>query len=422
MQNSLSNLVVVMSGDKNYAFAIGNVLTGLKKHNPNLVDKVVIFQDKFDNDNKNAILKLYKNTEFIDYTPNYNPYLEKIVQYNKETKRSKWPYFCYACFEVFNIISTCKYVVYLDGDVIIKSDISNIINFGTISLRSGGRPLDVALGVSNDELHKIKCRNTGVVVIRNDIDFDGITNECYEMAYKYRKTNKLPDQSIINLVLARNKINISDLPHLYNDNLDGDVKHYIIHQTTSKKFWNNGIISLLEPEFEENEKIFQDLGGTKYNGSIKYKYALKWKRKKLMSKFLSLIEIYEFYYKLMMTKARNILINYRLNILESENILYASFDVKNKTHLRYELIAEPDYTYIKLYTNNRYYIKDINCEDLKFNYFEKNEKCIFEKQFKFLDIINDNFFTFIGEFHLFIESTYTKICNSISLSNEIQKA
>ena len=266
---SKKNLAIVFSGTRDLVFAMANVVIGIKKHSPNLEFDTIVYHDgicKEDQDRFNKIT----STSFKFY--NGNKYLEKLP----ETENiKKYSIMSFAIYEIFNLLNIYKRVIYLDSDLLIQKDITEMLSYGPIAMGNGRLTINEACGFEIlDENNNHSARSFGVVIVNDSLPrYEKLTTECYQLTKKYWDTLVFPDQGILNLVMALNKIKIENLPKKYNTGKAQSNLHKatIVHMQGGKsKFWNNGVSNIMFPEWNQNNEYWESLGGSPYIGPRYY--------------------------------------------------------------------------------------------------------------------------------------------------------
>jgi lipopolysaccharide biosynthesis glycosyltransferase len=256
------NNMLVMSATGDYAFAIANVLIGIKRHSENFFDKINIYHTGINDSDKKCINKIIP-CNFIFYSPNIPKTNANIIK--------RFSIASFAVYEVFDLLNTSRHVIYLDADTLIHKDISGILHYGPVALYLRGRILEKALGTKppqgiDGNQH---TGNSGVVLVSDTIDYKGMTELCYKKTLEYFDTLVLPDQAILSLAFNLRNIQINPLPSIYNSTLNTISPDQIItHQVTSRKFWPHGLVNFLAPEWRKNNEIWISHGGTPYQGSV----------------------------------------------------------------------------------------------------------------------------------------------------------
>lgn len=260
---------IVFSGTSNLAFAMANVMIGIKKHSPEFEFETVIYHNGISETDQECfnkiaptIFKYYNGNQYIDNLP----VTENI---------SKYSIMSFAIYEIFDLLKEYHTVIYLDSDLLIQKSISDIVSFGPISMSGGRLTINEACGCNIlDEYDDITARSSGVVIVNDHLpNYEALTLESYKLTKKYWNTLVFPDQAILNLVMALNKIPITNLPKKYNTGKAQNDLHKasIVHMQGGKsKFWNNGVSNIMFPEWNHNNEYWESLGGTTYTGPKYY--------------------------------------------------------------------------------------------------------------------------------------------------------
>lgn len=386
------NCTLCMSGSSSLIFSIGNVLLGIKKHSPNLFDRIVIYTEILPENDKKALKGIFDYVEIVEYSPQFNPFLAEIYS-DSTNKGARMPCFVYADFEIFNLIKDSKKVVYLDSDVLIKGDISSILNYvdeqSCIAMRKIAAKLDVAVGTKDPILSKLPFYNAGVIVINEHEKFSNFANECYKVAAEYAKTNAYCDQSSLTIACHRNNIKISRLPVIYNNNINCSdcFNNVIVHQNMKAKFWNQGVVNALFPEWNENDEQWRTLGGTPFSG-VKYRWEYKDLFKKGMKvKLNNLVSAYEILIKQFFEKLSADLLTRKI-ILNSQktgtnSLLFTVFKNDEK-YINVRITSSMLYLIVELQTSYDIDIKqvpDIFLEDNKIGFKYSESQILFKSKY-----------------------------------------
>ena len=260
-KNKKNRVTLIMGGTHDYAFALGNVLIGLEKMSPGLVDRALIFHNGISEHDRNCLRKI-RQCDFADYAP---PALMPLAG-NDTLKR--FSLLSFVSYETFSQLEHSEYVLFLDADLVILRDISGLLNYAPLGLKKGGYPLNTSLGPNDYGIDdSVLGPSSGVIIAHESMPYQGLTEQCYELTLKHWNSLHYPDQGIINLVLYRNGIKHNSFPISYNSGLNDFVPNrHIHHEGYAAKFWNNGIMNLLSPEWEGYDREWRALGGTPYVG------------------------------------------------------------------------------------------------------------------------------------------------------------
>lgn len=266
---SKGNVAIVLSGTSNLAFAMANVLIGVQKHSPDFATTFIIYQQGMSTLDRECLSKI-ATCRFIEYAGHAS-----INKLPTTDNINKYSIMSFAIFEIFSLLKEYTNVIYLDADLLIQKDISGIINYGPAAMGSGRLTVNEACGAEvlpNNT--KLIAKSSGVVIINDQLpNHEKLTEACYQHTAALWNTLVFPDQAILNLVLHLNNSKINDLPLTYNCGKIHKNLHdaAVVHTQGGKsKFWNNGVSNIMFPEWNRNNNMWLNLGGTPYSGPKYY--------------------------------------------------------------------------------------------------------------------------------------------------------
>lgn len=264
-------IALLLCSTGNEAFAVGNVIIGAKKYlfqNLSAQDYDIIFlTDKLESKDENALKNIFPRIIIEIYKSPFSKNMLNLRELNHFSS------FTYARFEAFNLLERYEKVFYVDTDIVIQKDISEIINIETplsISYFANKMPVSGNFTKENIDLVKDydlnKVSIIAAVFLINDKlnDYQIMTKWGYEKAEEY-KTN---DQSILNLLIQEFNIETHDLTESYGAYPTSNISKnaHIIHAIGPAKFWRG----TYNKEWEENNKIWIESGGnTTYEENAK---------------------------------------------------------------------------------------------------------------------------------------------------------
>lgn len=252
-----------MGGTSNHLPAIAAVVMEINEHLQD-VDDIVIYLDWIDK-KQIKILKSLSKINII--VKKYNLFLGTRYK-NGEVKYFSPMVFC-KC-EGFKLLNDYKKVIWTDYDVVIKSDINELIHDYTTGLYT----LDSFDTKAAFNFHKpveglnmdAKQSYCGMIIFNDDIkDYNKIHKDCYKSAKTYINDLYLVDQGIFDIVIDKHNIPVDYLdPYIYsfgkNEAVNGNEQDAkILHTYCNKKFWS-GIYNEI---FETNYSKWIAAGGKK---------------------------------------------------------------------------------------------------------------------------------------------------------------
>lgn len=261
---------VVMSGTANLAFAMANVMSSITRNSPNVVSEFIIYHDDMDNHDKDC-LAAFGPCRFIQYDPH-----PSLFSLRATPKIKQFSVMSFGLFEMFNHLDEFETVIYLDCDLLVQRDISEIVQYGPVAMVPGRLTISEACGLPDlgGKFDDRTARNTGVVVITRDLpDYSDYRDLAYEHTARFWNTLVLPDQGILNYLFALKDVEVVDLPVTFNmskGNRGVQDAAVIRAQGSLSKFWNNGVSNLMFPEWNLHYSLWLAAGGKPFEGKRYY--------------------------------------------------------------------------------------------------------------------------------------------------------
>ncbi len=258
---------VVFCGTSNHLFAMACVIMDLKRFSPNIADEILILHDGGVQDSDKKLINRIFATRFIEY----NFPIQDTSIFDQGTLR----YFSemvYAKFECLKLLNDYKTILFLDYDIVITKDISELMSpcaSGIKMLPAGNSVKDQLL----EEYRNIKLEGY-------DLDAEGICGStfvfqdnlknymemydfCYEKLRDCAKYLYTAEQAIFDFMIQKFNLQAVFLdPLKYTPHPRDPVKDAsILHAYGQPKFWNG----IENEQWQKNYAAWVEMGGTKYN-------------------------------------------------------------------------------------------------------------------------------------------------------------
>lgn len=264
-------IALLLCSTGNEAFAVGNVIIGAKKYLfqnlPHEDYDIIFLTDKLESEDENALKNIFPKIIIKIYK---SPFSKEMLNLRELNHFSS---FTYARFEVFNLLEEYEKVFYVDTDIVIQKDISEIINIKTpLAISYFANKMTVSGNFTKENMDLVKGYDlnkvsiiAAVFLINDSLNnYQIMSKWCYDKAEEY-KTN---DQSILNLLIQEFDIETHDLTESYGAYPTSSIAKdaHIIHAIGPAKFWRG----TYNKEWEENNKIWIEAGGnTTYEENAK---------------------------------------------------------------------------------------------------------------------------------------------------------
>lgn len=269
------NLAVLFGVTADYSFALGNVLYGLRQYSPELADDIIVYHDGL-SEEEQARLNAILPCRFVVYEPPVElpgHHLSKLT---------------FSRVEGFSLLREYRQVLWLDVDLLIRGDLSDILKYGGsgIACCYEPRPLGLLfpdLSQPPDDVGRCDLTkpyfNSGVMLLSDALERpEDIREWLYSLVRDYPKIClKSADQGAINLAAQVFGVPVTALPERFNQMICNDWHPAyqfnrdarIVHAITENKFWNYWFFR----EWEQRYCQWVDAGGAPAAG-----YRAPWRR------------------------------------------------------------------------------------------------------------------------------------------------
>jgi len=255
-----NNKAIVFGITGNWAFALGNVLLGLKKHSPDLKADIIVFYDTISLKNKAALRKIYP-VKFVKYKFQGDSRNINNINIFNEISFSR--------YECFSLLKLYEKILWLDVDILIQKDVSGIFEYEKAPLAmfsTGKKKLkgDFTVDWLDGFNLEVDEYGSGTIIFSDTLkNAEEIKRWCYEKANQYAEVVSSPDQAILNLALQKFFLCVKNIDetYLYHPDFPNSEDASILHAYYGKKFWNG----LKNKEWEANNQKWVALGGTPYD-------------------------------------------------------------------------------------------------------------------------------------------------------------
>jgi len=253
---------VVFTISSDLVFAVANLLFDIKRLSPNIADEVVILHDGGLEKKDLLLLNSILPTREIKYIIP----VDDLSIFNQDTLKY-FTIMAYAKYECLRLLNEYKNVIYLDPDMVIKKDISPLLETcqSGIKMMPSRQKVIEQLHEKVDEYDMNKEGICGCIFVFQDhSDYMKYYNFCIFSLNKYAGKLKLAEQAIFDFMIQKFDIKICPIdvkiysPHPTDKDLAPHAK--IIHAYGQPKFWNG----LENEQWNKNYKKWIEMGGSRY--------------------------------------------------------------------------------------------------------------------------------------------------------------
>lgn len=255
--------MVAVSGD--LAFAAGNIALALNRYMSIPFDLLVYASEMRRKDKE--ILESINNCHVkeFDFRKGFIEYMMECLPEDCRFKDiKKLMRFCH--YEAFGLLEEYENVIWLDADVSVQADLSDMLNYKPFGMTS-----DMPWKVGSQFIRPVEGYNmekeavcSAVMMLDDSLPYQEIYSWLYENTMKYAGYMKNGDQAIINLMLQEFELTPNMMPLEVYQCIDWrkeaiDAK--IVHFGTDRKVWNTNIKLCCFPEWYRVHLQWLELGG-----------------------------------------------------------------------------------------------------------------------------------------------------------------
>lgn len=276
--NKLNNCVCMASSSYMLP-ALANMIIGIERHSPNTVDQYVILHEVNEVFNENDVMALTKLSNKIRFYPVDFKGIYTLPKLRILSSSSQYVRIIFAKFFIFDLLKDYKHVLWLDTDMLVLKDISNLFKIEG----AGWRPVRANLVPRcNFIKNYVKAHNDafdtnsdifpppsgGLIYVSDTINnYANLTEKCFHILRDcYVSADKITmalDELIIGIINYTDNIEAQYIDNKYNFIPGGakETEAVIIHSCGKKKFWNSPSQYSSYKEWGENNNYWLSLGG-----------------------------------------------------------------------------------------------------------------------------------------------------------------
>lgn len=259
------------------ASLIGNILIQIQETNKGLFDEAIIYYKTITEKDKEVMNNIMP-CKFIKYESPFSKETSDLENFKKFSD------LMFARYHMFELLDEYETIMWIDTDVVIKGELTNLINKSKITgmVANFESPDDC----SYNKIDYVKtCFKTqipfydmekynmssGLIVVNEKLKTNNMhTQWLYNKTEEYADNLILPDQGILNIFIQEFEINVTPAGNngaycFYPSYKRDDEKAIIVHSWGSRKFWNNQYLLNKYPEWKKAYDRWISLGGSKLN-------------------------------------------------------------------------------------------------------------------------------------------------------------
>ncbi|MCG7656586.1 glycosyltransferase family 8 protein [Wielerella bovis] len=276
-----------------YTFALSAMIVNLQKTNPDLYDEIVVYHDDLTDDDCRKFLKLETRIRFIKYDyKNWEKEHKPVTAILAKQFLSRYSHLAWSKYKIFELLQYYKRVLYLDLDMIIKGDISELFTLEGVAWRNGdsfhkkfGSKLKLKdFSETKNIPEDTSTPNGGLIYISDVIDWQKALQDGNNFLVKFMDYYEAGiDELVLAWVVYQHKLKLTSLDAYTFNTFPQMYKFHtkIIHFMGGEKPWNSELMQTVYPEwiqyFDEAYKTVQFTS----DAIIKYENPGKFMTKKM---------------------------------------------------------------------------------------------------------------------------------------------
>lgn len=293
MQKAKPKVAVILAGSEGMAFAIANVIIGLRRYNEDLITNIFIYHDMQEL-TRDKISSLWQDRIiWISYA--YEDFLRDMECVGEIfiPQDSRWLHFIYAKFHIFDHLRDYDYAIWIDGDVLVMDALEDTLakNVDVLGVNVGDsyevaqalellgqRPVTISKQAPSLTSQPIDAQNpfkpNGSFLSFNasvlkKIGTKDATKECFgylKLVTDLLLTESGRDEAPFGILISLYKLDfecidiaqkIAIAPKMLQDS------QKVIHAYGGSKFWDTPLMFIAFQEWFVNHKIWERIHGKK---------------------------------------------------------------------------------------------------------------------------------------------------------------
>jgi lipopolysaccharide biosynthesis glycosyltransferase len=267
---------IVLGITADLSFAAGVMLVSLKRHlSPHVdaYDVVIIHDGKLDENDTRLFYAICPNCVLMEYKP--------LCLDLSALPPDFHPAYIYR-LEAFRMLDKYKTLIWLDCDLAIQDDISELIAYGPLAMAIDNFSKPVAEnGLTFQTNLKIPLAeydmnaefyNTGVIVFQDTIQSPLEKYEwCMNTFVSLYDILVYQDQPVLNMLVQKYPDMFATFPtQRFNSFVPFASSNTaaIVHAIGRRKFWNDAFVALSYPEWQRDYHRWLKMGGSRYSGTV----------------------------------------------------------------------------------------------------------------------------------------------------------
>lgn len=265
MQNQKEDRAIIFIANQQYSFALSSMLINLRERFT-LNYQVVVYHFGIPEHEQLALLKIEDKIKFIEYT--YEDWLQEHHNVDRESRAlnsfiNRFTHLALSKYKIFEQLEYFHQVLYLDLDMLIQDDISDLFNIKGVAWRTESefhkKFGNKANRPETDDLTQIPddfpAPNGGLLYLSDIADWEKCLNDGREFINKYTGYfSSVVDELSLSWIAYQNNLPVHELDFQIYNTLPkvANEKTKIVHFMGKQKTWNSELLSYGFPAWYRN--------------------------------------------------------------------------------------------------------------------------------------------------------------------------
>ena len=266
MTMSNKKVAVVLASDDRQAFALANVIIGLKKYNEALISRIFIYHD-IRKETQDKLSRLWSDRiEFIHW-PN-SSFLQELGSPVEGLDFSRYPHFIYAKFHIFDYLDRYDHVLWMDSDMLVRGSLQPLLAEADCAWRYGDETIAMRY-IKKMQIpskgKKLAKPNGGFILLNSSNIIrkagpEALRKECYAImrsAFEQGVLHNTDQSDEMPFGILQYKYGFSVTESRPVANVfprEVTSESMVIHALGDLKFWKSSVCFFLFPEWYEHHR------------------------------------------------------------------------------------------------------------------------------------------------------------------------
>lgn len=276
-----------------YKFALSAMIVNLQQTNANIYDAIVVYHDDLTESDCQEFIKLEPKIQFIKYDYTIWEKEHKPVETTLAKQfLMRYSHLAWSKYKILELLKDYKHVLYLDLDIIVRGDISELFDIEGIAWRNGdsfhkkfGSKLNLSDFAETKNISEdTTTPNGGLIYVSDVINWKKALVDGRHFLIQFMDYYEAGiDELVLAWITQKNNIPLTNLDGFTYNTFPQMYKNYtkIIHFMGGEKPWNSELMQTLYPEWMKYFNIAYDKVKFTSDSIVKYENPGKFITKKM---------------------------------------------------------------------------------------------------------------------------------------------